>query len=141
MQILFLAKIKRKNHIVRGNGSKWLFDKGVYNSTLEKPVSQYLTIRKCKDSIKYEGGLYDDVRKNIEVNMKDTIRKINKIKTNGDNNKDIKAIDDYCQHVVNCYYLSKYLNSNNIKGIDILDNGDVSMMRLVDSILLTIGNV
>lgn len=53
-------------------------------------------------------------------------------------NKEHSALEPYCKHVCGCYILGKFLSENGIDGIQIFGK-ECSMPRLVDSILLKIG--
>ncbi|MGI5873637.1 MAG: hypothetical protein ACOX8R_03125 [Bacillota bacterium] len=103
------------------DGTTRLFHPRVQNKTLEKEIrvkEDTVKIKDLRDVLKKEREEFD--------NMKEKILEI-------DNKKEFS---DYIDHVAGCYLLGAYLKE--LEGIKISDS-KISMPRLVDSLLLKVG--
>lgn len=110
------------------NGSIRILGK-IHSQTKEKHVDKdFLVddfrIKECQDNFS-----------SIDRKVLDILTKENRI-----NIKEDKVLEEYRKHICRCYALAMFLNKNDLTGIEIYNNLN-SMPRLVDSILLKVGNI
>ena len=105
-------------------GTKRLFD-SIHAKTKEINVNDDVNI---KDLRVFDNVEYMDICKNLKDKFE---------------NKEVKeneAIIEYINHVSGCYVIAKYCKEKELSGIKIdEENNMISMPRLVDSILLKVG--